>query len=103
MLRMLVRDSAVRAAAWAGHTHAVCGNFVFVRNRNRSAPRWPSVPGAQHWPRHCQVLGAGFVGAVMDAALARTAALYPGQHAPSPGRLYGWGKVGGKGGNSSAQ
>ena len=36
----------------------------------------------------------------MDAALARTAGLYPGRHAPSPGRLYGWGKVGGKAGSA---
>lgn len=36
----------------------------------------------------------------MDGAFARTAALYPGRHAPSPGWLYGWGKVGGKGGKA---
>ena len=36
----------------------------------------------------------------MDAALARTAALYPGRLAPSPGHLFAWGKAGGKGGNA---
>lgn len=36
----------------------------------------------------------------MEEALALGAALYPGRLAPQPGRLFAWGKTGGKGGNA---
>ena len=38
--------------------------------------------------------------AAVDAALARGAALYPGRLASSAGRLFAWGKAGGKGGDA---
>ena len=36
----------------------------------------------------------------MEAAIALGGALYPGRLSPQPGRLFAWGKTGGKGGNA---
>ena len=60
--------------------------------------RWPDVEDGGGEEELCS--SPPWLSLGMDAALARTAALYPGRLAPSPGQLFAWGKAGGKGGNA---